>query len=498
MGGTHIHHVPPAAAHHNQLPVRPVHTPQIHQQQVMREAAAAPVPVHAREHPHREHNASSIAASYRRFYGQAGQAVESVSRQAGQAVESASEHMMRRTRINLAVCVVGALRTLLQPLVLDSLRSDIIEASGAHRADVFLALSETDRASLLLAQQELQPVWTLANVIEPSSGQLTHTALGKEPHSRVDWARVCVHVSPLMRQACKEVHGLNSVDGQPEAVAHGRLQFWWIARCLLGVDAYEQLAAVTYDFVVRTRPDVVFLRGLPSLRTLDATAAYHTLKASEPSDVLFVVPRSLRYDFLNATLRATQPGSGIHLWPEVTFALRLAPALDRSTGARAFNLRPLSVTSAIRRPCSLECLFPPTRAETLKPYAPELTAYELACHEAARRGRVFGLTHRVLTTIKAAPDQCTSAFALNGYRMACCASSLRQTCWQTARATRKSIGWPLDCGSADGNETRLPSDLNSTDANATHRQRRPHVAPRVLPSSSPTPTAQWVASWRES
>ena len=141
---------------------------------------------------------------------------------------------------------------------------------------------------------------------------------------------------------------------------------------------------------------------------------------------------------------------------------------------------------------------PPTRAETLKPYAPELTAYELACHEAARRGRVLGLTHRVLTTIKAAPDQCTSAFALNGYRMACCASSLRQTCWQTARATRKSIGWPLDCGSADANETRLPSDLNSTDANATHRQRRPHVAPRVLPSSSPTPTAQWVASWRES
>ena len=52
-------------------------------------------------------------------------------------------------------------------------------------------------------------------------------------------------------------------------MAHGRLQFWWIARCVQAVEQYEELGAATYDFLVRTRPDVAYFTPLPPLRTLD-------------------------------------------------------------------------------------------------------------------------------------------------------------------------------------------------------------------------------------
>ena len=114
--------------------------------------------------------------------------------------------------LNLALCVVGAVRSLLHPPVLESLRSDLVDASNASRTDVFLVLSETDRHASLLAQAVLRPVWILANI--DSRGQ--------------QQSGICRHDAPvLMRKACLETHQEFSSLDLIRRVAHGRLQLWW-------------------------------------------------------------------------------------------------------------------------------------------------------------------------------------------------------------------------------------------------------------------------------
>ena len=351
----------------------------------------------------------------------------------------------------LALCIVGAIRTLLQPPLIELFRKNIIEASRVSRTDVFLALSETDRTSLLLAQQELHPVWTLANVLDAKSAQRYQGALGRGG----DWGYICRNAPPVMQKACQEVHGLRSVDDVNKAhyaVAHGRLQFWWIARCLQAVVSYEELGAIQYDHVVRVRPDVTYLSPLPPFHTLDPYLVHHTLKASTNSDVLFVIPAPMKLKFLHAAQRAYKPGSGIALWPEEPFAARVIKANNNRSG-EAFDLRSLDINTAIRRPCALECIFPVDKLHTgsfpTHPFPLELRPYEKQCHAAAAKGGVFGITHRVLKAINDASltirDICFNWSSPGGYRSQCCADAFRHACMKLPENERKRIGWPKDC-----------------------------------------------------
>ena len=240
----------------------------------------------------------------------------------------------RSTAVHVALCVIGAVRTLLLPPVLESLRVQIAAAAQAARVDTFVALSESDRLSALMAQQLLHPVWMIAEM----QHELQNVGAGT-PHN------ICAKAPRLLRQACLDVH-------QPSSgpVAHGRLQFWWIARCLAAVQQYEQLGAISYDFVVRVRPDIVYFNPLPPLHSLSAYHVHTTFKTNgELFDVLFVVPQRLREAFMKAVLRTVSDPS-VKCCPEFPF--------QRTLRALNITTRALTMRIAIRRPCSLECLFP--------------------------------------------------------------------------------------------------------------------------------------------
>ena len=95
---------------------------------------------------------------------------------------------------------------------LELLRKNIVAASNVSHMDTFLALSETDRYSALLAQELLHPVWTLANV-QPTEGSFVY-ALGNKTN-------ICVGASRLLHQACNDAR-LAMVGSK--APAHGRWQ----------------------------------------------------------------------------------------------------------------------------------------------------------------------------------------------------------------------------------------------------------------------------------
>jgi hypothetical protein len=131
----------------------------------------------------------------------------------------------------LALCIIGAVRSLALPPVLETLRRNIVDAAEATWVDVFVVLSETDRHAALAAQELLHPVFMLANV-QRTVGHVTASST----------ENICLGAPPLLRTACVDV-GAVSMTTRP---AHGRLQLWWVARCLTAVQHYEELSAAAY------------------------------------------------------------------------------------------------------------------------------------------------------------------------------------------------------------------------------------------------------------
>ena len=226
------------------------------------------------------------------------------------------------------------------------------------------------------------------------------------------------------------------------------------------------MAERNYDFVIRARPDVVYLGPLPPLQSLDAQYIYATEKSGIPSDVLYVVPRGRRASFLQAVLYSTT-NARIQCCPEEPFSQSLGT-----------SLRMLQVPTAIRRQCSLECLFPssaealkaagplrgasrgagPSRAATgWKGFAPpqRLTEYEDQCHKRAHAGCVLGITRRVMTIVRERNDLTLLGGCFNAseggtpssrsFRFTCCAAELHRLCRNLDATTRSQIGWPHAC-----------------------------------------------------
>jgi hypothetical protein len=314
------------------------------------------------------------------------------------------------------------------PPVLEELRRNVVDAAEASWVDTFVVLSATDRHSALVAQELLHPVFMLANVQRVESFVSPATV-----------ENICIGATPLLKKACEDTR-------QTTKLAHGRLQLWWVARCLMAVQSYEQLAASSYDFVVKVRPDVVYLKPLPPLRSLDPNYVHFVRKNNnELFDVIFVVPRRHKEGFLRAitqTMTSPQVAGNMACCPEST--------LDRSLQQlTSIGRHLLDIPVGIRRACSLECSFPiagSPPADTSCSTGPR-TEYEQLCHKAAARGNVFGITKRIQCMWRdhGFTQPCYGwNSGMGSFRASCCEQELRRSC-EATQATVKHLGWPASC-----------------------------------------------------
>jgi hypothetical protein len=218
----------------------------------------------------------------------------------------------------VAVCAVGAARTLVLPHVYQSIKHNLTLALTPQGADLFLHvhlhpdfyrgsshrghfLYKKDDPHLLAAIAYLRPAQL--EIIENSS---------------------CSALESKFRAGCNAVTRVESQSSRnPRPIdtpaLSASLQYAWTARCFHAVFKHEGMAGQLYTWVIRTRPDLAFFATAPSVLILPATKAIYMQKESFPPyfDGFFMLPRSLATPMAEALLRFHSAA--------ISFALTISP-----------------------------------------------------------------------------------------------------------------------------------------------------------------------------
>ena len=214
----------------------------------------------------------------------------------------------------VAVCLVGATRTLTQPGVYRSIKKNLLDAQLVP-ADLFVHLhlawdstkfaagmghhgtaGASIRASDRKLQAALDHLKPLAVDIASSSGCDNSVMAALPVCQQVNQRRV----GGIERRTR---HGMNAsympvnlnklpTDGE----LAGYLQFMWVHRCLLRVVAHEKsVLGHEYAWVIRTRPDLAFFDRVPAAIAMPTRRAVLMEKESNPAffDGFWMVPRRL-------------------------------------------------------------------------------------------------------------------------------------------------------------------------------------------------------------
>lgn len=201
------------------------------------------------------------------------------------------------SRQRVAVCMVGAVRTLLSPLVYKSVKRHLLDAQLVP-ADLFLHLHlgwdhtafapgmgmhgakgdtvKRDDPRLQIVLRYLKPVQT----------DLTETS-------------DCASEEMGRTKVCQ----MNMKKSNRGGGLAGYLQYMWINRCFNTAVQHERTSNLTYSWVIRTRPDVAFFDRVPSPVTMTPRRMVMMMKESNPAyfDGFFMVPRGLLDDFIQGS-----------------------------------------------------------------------------------------------------------------------------------------------------------------------------------------------------
>ena len=406
----------------------------------------------------------------------------------------------------LALCVSGQARDLSTYVALwhQHVQQYVVKADTA---DFFLVLSDvastSDRSTFANIRHELRPVLAVTSQ-----------------------ASDCT--SPLLKPLCRNLT-LAQHDQRRHPRTRARVQFFWITHCFNAVVAYEQLSAISYDFVVRLRPDLVVLAPLPPLASLPLDAVIYATKAAQPWDALYLIPRHLLLRFAEALSRALEPASimeaqrtdkltnATFLWHECCPEGWVVHYATRHGGVPMRALEP-PVPMALQRRCVLECLYFPrhdANGSWLPEYpfvqggpipnalTPSPTEWERSCYRAAWHLGVFPATHRSTRLLGLERTDILKLSQRSSSPQACAFELNVRLCRHTEARIRRQVGWDY-CDRSPG--WASPSALNASvlprlDRNHDHRNswgvQRPssHVpteSPRTsirIPPPPPGPTS---------
>lgn len=178
-----------------------------------------------------------------------------------------------------AICVVGGLRSFTLPKIYQSI---LKFKAKVDPATVFLVMHET--ASLGHDTRKQVPF-----------------KVGKQSLKASVDALQPVHVEVHSDSTCKQFESVEpNVSCCSDDVVSNYLQLGWIWHCLNVVKQYEAEHNVTFELIVRLRPDVVYfgLEYLPSKERLQKNGITLAQKQSrkQPADWLFILsPSSLEW-----------------------------------------------------------------------------------------------------------------------------------------------------------------------------------------------------------
>ncbi|EOD41204.1 hypothetical protein EMIHUDRAFT_199443 [Emiliania huxleyi CCMP1516] len=228
--------------------------------------------------------------------------------------EEAASSLSTLASQRVAVCMVGAVRTLLLGAVHHSVKKNLLHAQLVP-ADLFL---------------HLHLGW------DYTAHAGNHGARGEQVSRSDERLRKAIeHLNPVnvslveqsdcssaeMRslKVCAEIAARKRSD-KGGALA-GYLQYMWIARSLQTVMAYERAHGLTYAWVIRTRPDLAFFDRVPPAVTMSPRRMVLMEKESSPAyfDAFFMIPRPLLDDFVDGLLAFWDSETTLPWPPEFRF-----------------------------------------------------------------------------------------------------------------------------------------------------------------------------------
>jgi hypothetical protein len=172
-------------------------------------------------------------------------------------VTSATSDKMVLPTQPVAVCMVGAVRSLVDPVVHMSIRDNLLHAFGDNSSNIhlFLYVSKDDvqRAGTEKAEQPSDELWeTVLQVLQPKQ-VLLRVGGEEDPLLQV--------VEKDMKDTWETCHGIH--DQAKPYLKSFYVQAESIRVCHNMVEKYAVEHHVKYDKFVKTRPDVAFLDSVP-------------------------------------------------------------------------------------------------------------------------------------------------------------------------------------------------------------------------------------------
>lgn len=193
---------------------------------------------------------------------------------------------------SVAICLSGLARTFSKPQVHYSFRKHVVDSLNASLLKIFYTLNLTSVNSTF-AEQPVSQVLTLSDLMPALS------VVGLEYLAYVTLEPPCCR--PQLR------HGL-----APEDCALLWCHAQWRAKriCANNIRTYEQAFQVSFDWVLDTRPDLVWHLPLGDVRTFEHGRFYAIYARwwGIPGDHLFFLPRNMLDVYASAFHVPEEPG----------------------------------------------------------------------------------------------------------------------------------------------------------------------------------------------
>mmetsp|Transcript_20859 Transcript_20859/g.40559 ORF Transcript_20859/g.40559 Transcript_20859/m.40559 type:complete len:456 (-) Transcript_20859:337-1704(-) len=200
----------------------------------------------------------------------------------------------------IAVAMVGAARTLVEPRVAASVRMNLLDAQRA-KVDLFMHLHlsqdlSSDRNSIthMAAGSDLT-----ATDSRLAASIYLLKPLNCTLHSRSDCSSMELSSHPVCRRLKAARENVSRVSISDEVTLASFMQYAWVARSLDAIMAHERARGARYKWVIRTRPDIAFFDAVPAALAQPPQRLLLMMKEPIPSyfDGVFYVPRGLLDDF---------------------------------------------------------------------------------------------------------------------------------------------------------------------------------------------------------
>lgn len=202
----------------------------------------------------------------------------------------------------IAISFVGAIRTLWLPFMAKELRAKL-----PRSADVFMTVSLSDPTQHANAHGHLARVVRAVRGLQPVHVHVLHVLTCENETARAELT--CCDAEKLARAQARGVKLNNATPFTMGNHAHGILSYFHVRQGFREVAAYEARRGKRYDWIVRTRPDVLPLLPLGAelfLQRLDPDRVSVPYKKPGIPGVLadwfFAVPRRLADWFFEVAL----------------------------------------------------------------------------------------------------------------------------------------------------------------------------------------------------